>query len=199
MNGIPWWYFYKEGSSFEGTHLSSVDPKGLQWETIGPERAIGCVVDPACEVVEPGVIEHHEFNRFILGEPDRTKSKRVEALSEIMRAANFDAPIREDIRYSVWLKLWGNVCFNPISALTQPGDDPNVSVHGSNYLAAVAGIVLGPLGCQVKRRPARTFRRLIVNIRYLTASASSISSWPLGTSSANFAYELFFATSIQAL
>jgi 2-dehydropantoate 2-reductase len=106
MNGIPWWYFYKEGSSFEGTHLSSVDPKGLQWETIGPERAIGCVVDPACEVVEPGVIEHHEFNRFILGEPDRTKSKRVEALSEIMRAANFDAPIREDIRYSVWLKLW---------------------------------------------------------------------------------------------
>src|SRR5208337_2027825 len=106
------------GSSFEGTHLSSVDPKGLQWETIGPERAIGCVIDPACEVVEPGVVEHHEFNRFILGEPNRTKLKRVEALSEIMRAANFDAPIREDIRYSVWLKLWGNVCFNPISALT---------------------------------------------------------------------------------
>jgi 2-dehydropantoate 2-reductase len=118
MNGIPWWYFYKEGSSFEGTHLRSVDPEGLQWETIGPERAIGCVIDPACEVVEPGVIEHHEFNRFILGEPDRTKSKRVEALSEIMRTANFDAPIREDIRYSVWLKLWGNVCFNPTSALT---------------------------------------------------------------------------------
>ena len=118
MNGIPWWYFYKEGSSFEGTHLSSVDPKGLQWETIGPERAIGCVIDPACEVVEPGVVEHHEFNRFILGEPNRTKSKRVETLSEIMRAANFDAPIRADIRYSVWLKLWGNVCFNPISALT---------------------------------------------------------------------------------
>ena len=118
VNGIPWWYFYKEGSSFEGTHLRSVDPKGLQWETIGPERAIGCVIDPACEVVDPGVIEHREFNRFILGEPDRTRSKRVEALSEIMRAANFDAPIRSDIRYNVWLKLWGNVCFNPISALT---------------------------------------------------------------------------------
>jgi 2-dehydropantoate 2-reductase len=118
MNGIPWWYFYKEGSSFEGTHLTSVDPKGLQWKTIGPERAIGCVVDPACEVVEPGVVEHHEFNRFILGEPDRTTSKRVEALSEIMRSANFDAPIRDNIRYNIWLKLWGNVCFNPISALT---------------------------------------------------------------------------------
>jgi len=118
MNGIPWWYFYKEGSSFEGTHLNSVDPGGVQWKTIGPERAIGCVVDPACEVVGPGVVQHHEFNRFILGEPDRTKSKRVEALSEIMRAANFDAPIRDDVRYNVWLKLWGNVCFNPIAALT---------------------------------------------------------------------------------
>jgi 2-dehydropantoate 2-reductase len=118
MNGIPWWYFYREGSSFEGMHLNSVDPGGLQWKAIGPERAIGCVVDPACEVVEPGVIEHHEFNRFILGEPDRTRSTRVEALSAIMHAANFDAPIRDDIRYSVWLKLWGNVCFNPISALT---------------------------------------------------------------------------------
>jgi 2-dehydropantoate 2-reductase len=118
MNGIPWWYFYKEGSAREGHLLQSVDPGGRQWKLIGPERAIGSVVDPACEVVEPGVIEHHEFNRFTLGEPDRTLSPRVKRLSEALIAAGFDAPVREDIRWNVWLKLWGNVCFNPISALT---------------------------------------------------------------------------------
>jgi 2-dehydropantoate 2-reductase len=118
MNGIPWWYFYKAGGEFEGRHLETVDPQGRQWKILKPERSIGCVVDPACEVVAPGVIEHHQFNRFILGEPDGTRSERVKALSETMQAANFDAPIRDDIRYSVWLKLWGNVCFNPISALT---------------------------------------------------------------------------------
>ncbi len=118
MNGIPWWYFYKEGSKFEGRHLESVDAGARQWNLIGPERAIGCVVDPACEVVAPGVIEHHEFNRFILGEPDGTESERVKKLSDAMKQANFDAPIRNAIRWNVWLKLWGNVCFNPISALT---------------------------------------------------------------------------------
>lgn len=118
MNGIPWWYFYKEGSRYEGFHLESVDPGGEQWKYIGPERAIGCVVDPATEVVEPGVIEHHEFNRFIIGEPDGTQSERVTRLAEIFKNANFDAPVRDAIRWNVWLKLWGNVCFNPISALT---------------------------------------------------------------------------------
>ncbi len=118
MNGIPWWYFYKEGSQFEGRHLESVDAGARQWNLIGPERAIGCVVDPACEVIAPGIIEHHEFNRFIIGEPDGTESERVKKLSEILKQANFDAPIRNAIRWNVWLKLWGNVCFNPISALT---------------------------------------------------------------------------------
>ncbi len=118
MNGIPWWYFYKEGSQFEGRHLESVDRDALQWKHIGPERAIGCVVDPATEVIAPGVIEHHQFNRFIIGEPDGSRSKRVEKLAEIFKAAQFDAPIRDAIRWNVWLKLWGNVCFNPISALT---------------------------------------------------------------------------------
>lgn len=118
MNGIPWWYFYKEGGPFEGQALESVDPGAKQWNLIGPERAIGCVVDPACEVVAPGVIEHHEFNRFILGEPDGTNSERVLKLSEALKNANMDAPVRDAIRWNVWLKLWGNVCFNPISALT---------------------------------------------------------------------------------
>jgi 2-dehydropantoate 2-reductase len=118
MNGIPWWYFYKSGGSFEGRNLKSVDPDGRQWNIIGPQRAIGCVVEPACEVVAPGVIAHHQFNRFIIGEPDGSRSARVLELSKVLTAASFDVPVRDNIRWNIWLKLWGNVCFNPISALT---------------------------------------------------------------------------------
>jgi 2-dehydropantoate 2-reductase len=118
MNGIPWWYFYKTGGRFENLHPKSVDADARQWQSIGPERAIGCVVDPACEVVAPGVIAHESFNRFTLGEPDGTRSSRVLALSAALIDAGFDAPVRDNIRWNVWLKLWGNVCFNPISALT---------------------------------------------------------------------------------
>jgi 2-dehydropantoate 2-reductase len=118
MNGIPWWYFYKAATPFDGHHLDSVDFGGAQWNHIQPQRAIGCVVDPACEVVAPGVIVHHEFNRFTLGEPDGSRTSRVVALSKALFGAGFDAPVRENIRWNVWLKLWGNVCFNPISVLT---------------------------------------------------------------------------------
>lgn len=118
MNGIPWWHFYRAGSRFDGYHLRSVDDEGLQWRVIGPERAIGCVVDPACEVVAPGVIAHERFNRFTLGEPDGQRSLRVTTLSHALSEAGFDAPIRDNIRWNIWLKLCGNVCFNPISALT---------------------------------------------------------------------------------
>lgn len=118
MNGIPWWYFYKSGGRFGGTPIETVDPGARQWTAIGPERAIGCVVDPACEIVAPGVVEHHEFDRFTLGEPDGTRSDRIVALAGALTDAGFDAPIREAIRWNIWLKLWGNVCFNPISVLT---------------------------------------------------------------------------------
>jgi 2-dehydropantoate 2-reductase len=118
MNGIPWWYFYKTGGRFEGRYLRSVDPDGRQWQIIGPQRAIGCVVEPACEVIAPGVIAHRQFNRFIIGEPDGSRSMRVQELSQVLTAATFDAPVRDNIRWNIWLKLWGNVCFNPISALT---------------------------------------------------------------------------------
>ncbi|MHB8475623.1 MAG: 2-dehydropantoate 2-reductase [Steroidobacteraceae bacterium] len=119
MNGIPWWYFYRSGGRFEGHHLGSVDPGGRQWQSIQPERAIGCVVEPACEVSAPGVIVHHDLNRFIVGEPDGSRSSRVLKLSEVLTQAGFDAPVRDNIRWNIWLKLWGNVCFNPISVLTQ--------------------------------------------------------------------------------
>jgi len=118
MNGIPWWYFYKERGRLDGHHLESVDPGATQWNAIGPERAIGCVVDPACEVVAPGVIEHRLFKRFTIGEPDGSTSDRIVALRDALVSAGFDAPIRDTIRWNIWLKLWGNVCFNPISALT---------------------------------------------------------------------------------
>ena len=118
MNGIPWWYFYRAGGRFEGHHLESVDPGGRQWNAIQPGRAIGCVVEPACEVIAPGVIVHHDLNRFIIGEPDGNRSSRVLELSKVLTEAGFDAPVRDNIRWNIWLKLWGNVCFNPISVLT---------------------------------------------------------------------------------
>ena len=118
MNGIPWWYFYKSGGALDGRHLDSVDRDGRQWKSIGPERAIGCVVESTCEVVAPGVIQHHEFNRLTLGEPDRSISERAKTLGAILAGAGFDAVVRDDVRWNIWLKLWGNVCFNPIGALT---------------------------------------------------------------------------------
>jgi 2-dehydropantoate 2-reductase len=118
MNGLPWWYFYGSGGPFEGHHLDAVDPGGRQWNAIQPQRVIGCVVEPACEVTEPGVVVHLDLNRFIIGEPDGSRSSRVLDLSQALTAANFDAPVRDNIRWNIWLKLWGNVCFNPISVLT---------------------------------------------------------------------------------
>jgi 2-dehydropantoate 2-reductase len=109
MNGIPWGYFHMEGGPFDGRSLHSVDSDGAQWSLIGPERVIGCVVDPACEAIAPGIIEHHEFNRFILGEPAGGETDRIVAISEAMEASGLDAPIRDGIRWNIWLKLWGNV------------------------------------------------------------------------------------------
>jgi 2-dehydropantoate 2-reductase len=118
MNGIPWWYFYRVGGRFEGHHLDSVDPGGRQWKAVQPQRAIGCVVEPACEVIAPGVVVHHDLKRFIIGEPDGSRSSRVLALAQALTEAGFVAAVRDNIRWNIWLKLWGNVCFSPISALT---------------------------------------------------------------------------------
>jgi len=117
VNGVPWWYFYKLDGPWENTRLESVDPGGAQWDGIGPERAIGCVVYPATEVVEPGVIRHLDGNRFTLGEPSGEKTERVRALAKALIGAGLRAPVRR-IRDELWVKLWGNLSFNPISALT---------------------------------------------------------------------------------
>ncbi|RMA43091.1 2-dehydropantoate 2-reductase [Rhodophyticola porphyridii] len=118
VNGVPWWYFHKIGGPLEGTRLRSVDPGDAQWEGFGPDRVLGCVVYPAAEVAEPGVIRHVEGNRFSLGEPDGSKSERALALSKALAAAGLKAPVRPRLRDEIWVKLWGNLSFNPISALT---------------------------------------------------------------------------------
>lgn len=118
VNGVPWWYFHKVGGDLEGTRLQTVDPGDAQWDGFGPYRVLGCVVYPAAEVIEPGVVKHIEGNRFSLGEPDGSKSERAMALSKALSAAGLKAPVRPKIRDEIWIKLWGNLSFNPISALT---------------------------------------------------------------------------------
>ncbi len=119
MNGVPFWYFYRDGGPLDGKRLSSVDPDGQQWDRIGPERAIGCVVWTSGEIVEPGVIRHQHGNRMPLGEPDGARSERAAALGKAMTTAGFKAPVRPRIRSEIWMKLWGNLSFNPVSVLTQ--------------------------------------------------------------------------------
>jgi len=118
VNGVPYWYFYKHGGALEGRTLESIDPGGKQWDVLRPERAIGCIVYPATEVVAPGVIQHVYGDKFPIGEPSGERTPRVERLSALMTQAGLRAPVQENIRDELWLKLWGNLCFNPISALT---------------------------------------------------------------------------------
>lgn len=118
VNGIPYWYFYKHGGRHEGATLESIDPGGRQWREIGPERAIGCIVYPATEIEAPGVIRHVYGNQFPLGEPSGETTADVTRLAELLVAAGMKAPVLDRIRDEIWLKLWGNVCLNPISALT---------------------------------------------------------------------------------
>jgi 2-dehydropantoate 2-reductase len=118
QNGIPWWYFHKSGGPLEGRPVRTADPEGLAAAHIENERIIGSVVYPASEVLEPGVVKVIEGNRFTLGELDGSKSERIQRLSDALTKAGFRAPVTGDIRTEIWLKLWGNATFNPISALT---------------------------------------------------------------------------------
>ncbi|MGZ5155320.1 MAG: 2-dehydropantoate 2-reductase [Caldimonas sp.] len=118
INGLPWWYFQRLAGPYLDRRLESVDPDGAIGAAIAAERVIGSVVYPAAELVEPGLVRLIEGNRFTLGEPDGSRSARVEALAQALMRAGFKAPISRDIRAEIWLKLWGNLSFNPISALT---------------------------------------------------------------------------------
>jgi len=135
VNGVPWWYFHKLGGDLDGTRLASVDPDNAQWDGFGPDRVLGCVVYPAAEVNEPGVIKHIEGNRFSLGEPDGSKSDRAVALSQALSQAGLKAPVRPKLRDEIWVKLWGNLSFNPISALTHATLDVLCTDEGTRQVA----------------------------------------------------------------
>jgi 2-dehydropantoate 2-reductase len=118
QNGIPWWYFHKQGGQYEGMSVQSADPDGSIGKLIDSNRVIGTVVYPAATLVAPGVVHVVEGRRFTLGEPDGSTTPRIQAISEAFARAGFKAPIIADIRGEIWLKIWGNLSFNPISALT---------------------------------------------------------------------------------
>ncbi|GAB5376867.1 MAG: 2-dehydropantoate 2-reductase [Acuticoccus sp.] len=117
MNGVPYWYFHGLEGWPDHT-VEAVDPGGAVSRALPPAQALGCVVYPACEVDEPGIIRHVDGDRFTLGEPDGSQSERAKALSRALRSAGFKAPVRPRIRDEIWIKLWGNLAFNPLSALT---------------------------------------------------------------------------------
>lgn len=119
QNGIPWWYFHRHGGQYDGRRIEAVDPGGIIAAHTEIERVIGCVVYPAAEIAAPGLIRHIEGNRFTLGEIDGSKSERISRLAAFFNAAGLKAPVRPRIRNEIWIKLWGNLSFNPISALTR--------------------------------------------------------------------------------
>ena len=118
QNGVPWWYFMKHGGPYEGRRLESVDPGGTIADNLPVARVIGSVVYPAAEITSPGVVKLIEGNRFSVGEIDGSETPRIKRISELLINAGFKSPILADIRAEIWLKLWGNLCFNPISALS---------------------------------------------------------------------------------
>ena len=118
QNGIPWWYFQQVEGDYAGRIVETVDPGGVLFKAIDPARVIGCIAYPAAEIAEPGVIRHIEGNRFPVGELDGRDSDRVRMVSGLFEEAGFKSRVLDDIRSEIWLKLWGNLTFNPISALT---------------------------------------------------------------------------------
>jgi len=118
VNGFPWWYFHGFGDPYEGHQVHAVDPGGAQWNAIGPDRVVGCVVYPAADLPAPGHVRHTEGNRMLVGEPDGAVSDRARVIGRMLTEGGFRAPVRRNLRGDVWMKLWGNLAFNPVSALT---------------------------------------------------------------------------------
>lgn len=135
VNGVPWWYAYKLDGPFRDRIVTSVDPEGRLWRELPPGQALGCIVYPAAEITEPGVISHSYGDRFTLGEPDGSRSERAGKLSELMIRAGLKAPVRPRIRDDLWVKLWGNMAFNPLSALTGATLDVVVGDPGTRAAA----------------------------------------------------------------
>jgi 2-dehydropantoate 2-reductase len=135
QNGVPWWYFYGFEGQYANRRIESVDPGDRQWNAIGPQRVIGCTVYPAAEIEAPGVIRHIAGNKFGLGEPSRQVTARATELAKVFESAGLKAPVMPEIRNDIWLKLWGNLCFNPLSALTRATLDVVATEPGTRNLA----------------------------------------------------------------
>ncbi len=153
QNGIPWWYFHRHGGPHDGRRLESVDPDGAVSAVLAPERAVGCVVYAATELAAPGVVRHVEGTRFSVGEPDRTVSARCTEFAAALRAGGLKCPVERDLRNDIWLKLLGNISFNPISALAR-ATMRQMCLHGGTrrvieIMMAETLAVAGALGCEV--------------------------------------------------
>ena len=153
-NGIPWWYFYNIEGSFKNYRIKCIDPNNIQWNTITPERIIGCVVYPATEIIEPGVIKHIEGNRFSLGEPGGMQTERILTLGKALIKAGIKAPIRSNLREEIWTKLIGNLAFNPLSVISGKTLDILASEHEYRAIAynamQEANLIINQLGMKLK-------------------------------------------------
>ena len=134
INGLPWWYFYKEGGRFDGQPVACLDPAGTLFRALEPGRVLGCVVHAAAQVSAPGVVRHTAGRELLIGEPDRSRSARAERLVEAMNAAGFEARQAADIRVEIWTKLIGNVSYNPVAALALATMD---DINGSESVLAL--------------------------------------------------------------
>jgi len=139
LNGVPWWYFHGLAGDWPSPHLDSVDPGGRIWQSLGPERAVGCVVYIGSNIPEPGTIEHNNGGTYVVGEPNGNTRDRTRQISELFLKAGLKSPVSDDIRDEVWTKLWGNLSVNPLSVLSEAdcyalADDPGTA-------AAIAGMM----------------------------------------------------------
>ena len=174
VNGVPWWYFYRLPGPFQDRRLASVDPGDRQWNGIGPERALGCVVYPAAELVEPGIIEHVAGDRFVLGEPSGEISERAQRLARLLVASGLKAPVRPRIRDELWVKLWGNLSFNPISALTGATLDVITSDPGTRAVARAMMLEAQAIGTKLGVRFAIDVDRRIEGAAGIGAHKTSM-------------------------
>ena len=153
-NGIPWWYFFNIEGSFKNYRIKCIDPNNIQWNTITPERIIGCVVYPATEIIEPGVIKHIEGNRFSLGEPEGMQTERILTISKALVKAGIKAPIRSNLREEIWIKLIGNLAFNPLSVISGKTLDILASENEYRTIAyeamEEANLIINQLGIKLK-------------------------------------------------
>ena len=139
INGLPWWYFYREGGTLDGQPVTCLDPAGTLFQALDPKHILGCVVHAAAQVPEPGVVRHTAGRELLIGEPDRSKSARAEGLVAAMNAAGFEARVAADIRLEIWIKLVGNLSYNPVAALALAHMN---DIHGSESLLALVRAIM---------------------------------------------------------